>query len=749
MAEETQEETFDEGWFSTALSSIGDAVIATDQHGRVLFMNPVAEDLTGWSQTDAQGKELTECFVIVNEVTRQPVEHPVEKVLASGHIVGLANHTMLLARNGREMPIDDSAAPILDRQGRIRGVILVFRDVTEKRRADLLNERLAAIIASSDDIIASKTLEGIITSWNKGAERILGYTAEDVIGKHVSMLMPLEAIEDTEKILGRIRRGELVDHYETKRRRKDGTVIDVSLTVSPIKNAEGEIIGASKVGRDVTESRRATELKERLAAIVESSDDIIVSEDLNSIIRSWNKGAERIFGYTAEEAIGRDNSMLSPPETIDDTEKILGRIRRGETVDHYETKRRRKDGTVIDVSLTVSPIKNADGEIIGTSKVSRDITAQKRIEAERLEADRRKDEFLAMLAHELRNPVASISNAVYLLGRLETEEDLLCAKEVVERQVKHLARLIDDLLDVSRITRGKIRLKKETVNLSSIVNSAVEAVQPLIDERKHQLTVSLIGTPRLEADPLRLEQVLVNLLTNAAKYTDASGGIALTARHEGTDIVISVRDTGIGIPENLLPKVFDLFVQGDRTMARSEGGLGIGLTLVKNLVEMHGGSVTAVSEGPGKGSELVVRLPALQNGPRKTTPTKSSPRVARQSSRVLVVDDNADTAHGVSKLLKLLGHEVETTHNGPKAIELARSFKPEVVLLDIGLPDMDGYAVVKQLRKEDCCKDALIVAVSGYGQDEDRQRSREAGFDQHLVKPVDYDALMSVFAQPG
>jgi PAS domain S-box-containing protein len=613
-------------YWRVALSSIGDAVILTDAKGSVTFMNPVAEKLCEWTQDEAVGRPLTEVFNIVNEKTRRGVESPVGKVLREGNIVGLANHTILVTRARTETPIDDSSAPIIDGQGAILGVVLVFRDVKQKREAEFLKERLASIIESSDDIIVAKNLDGIITSWNKEAERILGYTANEVIGKHVSMLMPLDCIEDIEKILGRVRRGEKVDHYETKRKRKDGTVIDVSLTVSPIRDADGEIIGASKIGRDITE--------------------------------------------------------------------------------------------------------------------------QKLIEAERLEADRRKDEFLAMLAHELRNPLASISNAVQLFGRLETEEELLWAKEVVERQVKHLARLIDDLLDVSRITRGEITLKQEPVNLAPIVTSAVEAVQSLIDDKKHELSISLIGTLRLEADPLRLEQIIVNLLTNAAKYTHAGGRIGLTARHEGTDIVLSVRDSGIGIPKDLLPKVFDLFVQGDRTPARSEGGLGVGLALVRSLVEMHGGSVTAASAGPGKGSEFVVRLPALQNGLKKTTPTRSLPRVARQSSRVLVVDDNVDTAQGLTRLLEVLGHEVQTAYDGPSAIELARTSKPEVVLLDIGLPGMDGYAVVEQLRKE-ACKEALIVAVSGYGQDEDRRRSREAGFDQHLVKPVDYDALMSVFAERG
>jgi PAS domain S-box-containing protein len=629
MDEATRSLPFDERWFSTALKSIGDAVIATDDRGRVLFMNPVAEALTGWPDGGAHAKDLTEVFPIVNGATRKPVENPVDKVLATGRIIGLANHTVLIARDNKEIPIDDRAAPILDNQGRVAGVILVFRDVAEKRQAELLNERLAAIVESSDDIIASKTLDGVITSWNRGAERVLGYAAEEVIGRHVSMLMPPELVEDMPKILDRIRRGEKVDHYQTKRRRKDGTVIDVSLTVSPIRDASGRIIGASKIGRDITQ--------------------------------------------------------------------------------------------------------------------------EKLIEAERQEAERRKDEFLAMLAHELRNPLSAINSAAQLFGKLETEEELEWAKEVVLRQVKHLARLIDDLLDVSRVSRGKIGLRKEPIDLSPVVSRAVEAVRPLLEERKHELGVSLInGGLRLEADPLRLEQILVNLLTNAAKYTDAGGRISLMARHEGADIVLKVRDTGMGITPELLPRVFDLFAQGDRTMARSEGGLGIGLTLVQKLAEMHGGSVTAESEGPGKGSEFTVRLPALEEpAARKSSPRGMLPHVARRSSRVLVIDDNIDNARGLSRLLKLLGHDVQVAHDGQAAIEVARAHWPEIVLLDIGLPGMDGYEVVKLLRTEECCQDALIIAVSGYGQPEDLRRSQEAGFDHHLVKPVDCDTLMSLLAPPS
>ncbi|MFO0891801.1 MAG: PAS domain S-box protein [Isosphaeraceae bacterium] len=509
MAEANRKIPFDAGWFSTALRSIGDAVIATDHGGHILFLNPVAEALTGWSDAEAHGKPLADVFRIANELTGEPVEDPVAMVLATGRMVGLANHTVLIRRDGHEVPIDDSAAPIFDEGDRLGGVILVFRDVSQRRQSELLNERLAAIVESSDDIIASKDLDGVITSWNRGAERIFGYTAEEVIGRHVSMLMPPELVEDMPRILGRIRRGEKVDHYETRRRRKDGTIIDVSLTVSPIRDSSGRIVGASKIGRDITQ--------------------------------------------------------------------------------------------------------------------------EKRIEAERREGERRKDEFLAMLAHELRNPLSAINSAAQLFGKLETERDLVWAKGVVQRQVKHLARLIDDLLDVSRISRGMITLRKEPIDLAPVVASAVEAVRPLLEERKHELSTSFAnGGLRLEADPLRLEQVLVNLLTNAAKYTDAGGHIGLSARREAGEIVIKVKDTGMGIAPGLLPRVFELFAQGDRTMARSEGAWASASRSSRSSPRCTAAVSPPKARAPGRGASSPSGCPPSRSRPARSR--RAAGRRCRASS---------------------------------------------------------------------------------------------------------------------
>ena len=357
------------------------------------------------------------------------------------------------------------------------------------------------------------------------------------------------------------------------------------------------------------------------------------------------------------------------------------------------------------------------------------------------EKDQRKDEFLAMLAHELRNPLAAIRNAVALgSGEEANAEEIEWSMEVINRQMRQLSRLIDDLLDVSRITQGKVQLRREPLDAARVLQSALDTVQPLMEERQHELTVSFRpGSLHLEADPTRLEQIIVNLLANAARYTEKGGEISLRAKVEEDQVVIRIKDNGRGIPPEKLPRMFDLFTQGERTLARSEGGLGIGLTIVRSLVELHGGNVTAHSEGVGQGSEFVVRLPvsagapavpAAQSGGTRAVASASKPLLgaAAVAHRILIVDDNADSAHGTAKILTRRGHDVRIVYDGPGALTAAREHRPRYVLLDIGLPGMDGYEVAARLRREDVLKGATLIAVSGYGQDSDRRRSREAGF---------------------
>jgi PAS domain S-box-containing protein len=361
-------------------------------------------------------------------------------------------------------------------------------------------------------------------------------------------------------------------------------------------------------------------------------------------------------------------------------------------------------------------------------------------------AIRTRDHFLAVLSHELRNPLAAIRNAVTLATLSGTREDLEWSRDVTARQVRNFAHLIDDLLDVSRVSQGKIRLRKEVVDPVPILRHAVETVRPLVVERKHELTLSFTSADmRVEADATRLEQMLVNLLVNSAKFTPAGGRIQLSAGMDGAEFVCRVRDNGVGISPELLPRMFDLFTQADQSLACSEGGLGIGLSLVRSLAELHGGTITATSEGPGRGSEFILRLPStLPAEAQRLNPSGGPEKRPSRGLRVLVVDDNQDTAYGMAKLLELSGHTVRVAHSGPDAIASAREQEPEAVVLDIGLPGMDGYEVATRLRREDCCKQALIIAVSGYAEEHASDRSGEAAFEHHLVKPVDVEQLLAL-----
>ncbi|HEX6903124.1 MAG TPA: ATP-binding protein [Thermoanaerobaculia bacterium] len=458
-------------------------------------------------------------------------------------------------------------------------------------------------------------------------------------------------------------------------------------------------------------------------------------------------GVREVTGHAADDFLERRvtwESLVHP----DDLDRV-----RADAAHHIEERSPIRiayrivaaDGETRWVWDRSSPVFADTGEIVFWEGFVTDVTEQKRTEEALREADRRKDEFLAMLAHELRNPLAPIRNAAQALKLSGPADDRReWALEVIERQTQHLTRLVDDLLDVSRITRGKVTLAHEPLDLATVVHRAVEASRPLIDARRHHLSVVLPPEPvRLEGDLTRLVQVVGNLLNNAAKYTDPGGHIGIEAAREDGEAVIRVRDDGMGLPADLLPRVFDLFTQADRSLDRSQGGLGIGLTLVRQLVELHGGRVEARSDGPGHGSEFAVRLPALDAPAVAGAGTAAGEpvRSAARGMRVLVVEDNPDSAEMMSFLLQLRGHEVRTAHDGHQALEEARIFEPQAVLCDIGLPGMNGYEVAERLRQHPAFERTPLIALTGYGQEEARRRAQEAGFDHHLVKPVEPDAL--------
>jgi signal transduction histidine kinase len=414
----------------------------------------------------------------------------------------------------------------------------------------------------------------------------------------------------------------------------------------------------------------------------------------------------------------------------------------------YELVMERPDGTRVMVLAHANPIHDEDGKLIGAVNVLVDITGQKQAEEVLRDAERNKDEFLATLAHELRNPLTPIRNGLQILrmtGATGAAQERVL--DTLDRQIQHIVRLVDDLLEISRISRGKLEIRKERVELVSIVETALETTRPLIDAAGHELTVSLPADPIvLEADPVRLAQVLSNLLNNAAKYTEHGGRIWLNAEKLDNEVLIRVRDTGIGIPGHILPRIFDIFRQTDASRSR-QNGLGIGLTVVKGLIEMHGGKVQAYSAGVGRGSEFTVRLPLALSPTARTTPTQEQSAAtsrALSKRRILIVDDNRDGAESLAMLLNFMGSDVRVALSGPAALEIMTSYKPNVVLLDIGMPGMDGYEVANQVRQHPQLKDVTLIALTGWSQEEDRRRCRKAGFDHHMIKPVDFDALQAL-----
>jgi len=544
---------------------------------------------------------------------------------------------------------------------------------------------------------------------------------------------------------------------------KNATEHGIDDSAAPIRDGQGQVVGSVLVFRDITERRMIEQQKADrlantglLASIVEFSEDAIIRKSLEGTIQSWNHAAQRLFGYAAAEAVGRNISLIVPADRSDEDRQIITRLLAGEHVNHFDTVRLRKDGSSIDVALTISPIKDENGQIIGISKTARDITEEKAAEkriyglmTELKDADRRKDEFLATLAHELRNPLAPIRNSLEVMKRANGRGEVIeQSRAMMERQLVQMVRLVDDLLDISRITRNKVELRKQRVELASILHHAIEMCQPHIQNSEHRIELNLPPEPiYLNADPVRLAQIFSNLLNNACKFTESKGRIGLTALHVGNDVLVTVKDNGIGIPPEMLPKVFEMFTQLNSSLERTHGGLGIGLTLVQRLVEMHGGTVTAHSEGVGTGSEFVVRLPVLVEPVHSAATEVPNVTGVTQARRILVVDDNRDSASSLAMLLKLTGNDTATAYDGEEAVKQAEVYRPNVILLDLGLPKRNGYDACRIIRQQPWGRDILMIALTGWGQDEDRRKSKEAGFDGHLVKPVSFDALVKLLSE--
>jgi PAS domain S-box-containing protein len=790
---------------------------------------------------------------------------------------------------------------------------------------------LVRIIESSDDAIVSKDLDGTIQSWNRGAERIFGYTAEEAIGRSVRMIIPPDRQGEEDEVLARIRRGESVSHFETVRVRKDGSLVQISLTVSPVHDDQGVVIGASKIARDISERTAADLVARRLKAVVDSSDDAIITKNLDSIITSWNRAAERMFGYTAEEAIGRSIRMVIPDDRQGEEDTVLARIRASQGVDHFETIRRRKDGSDVNISLTVSPILNDAGVVIGASKIARDITervqllaaAQEQAETteklgevgaivassldqdvivqqvtdlatsltraevgafcaltdgesdgcrfyfsgaakdafekflqprtaalfaptfhgegavrlddvtqdprfgsgpssngmpegrlpvrsylavpvraasgdvlgglffghsrigmftdqhERMaagiaawaslalenarlyvvarEADRLKDEFLAVLSHELRTPLNAILGYARLLrGNILTAEKAERGLETLERNATSLTQIVEDILDVSRIVSGKIRLDVQPVELPLVVHNAVATVQPAADAKG--VRIQTIVDPRVDpvsGDPDRLQQVVWNLVSNAVKFTPKSGRVQVRVERVNSHVEVVVGDTGAGIKPEFLPYVFERFRQGDSGTTRMTGGLGLGLSIVRHIVEMHGGLVQATSEGEGRGATFCVRLPVMIVQPPALTEKRHHPRTNRPMRlaalsdltgvRVLAIDDEEDALALLRVVLEAAGAIVTTLGSAAAALDQIAAINPDVVVVDLGMPSMDGFEFIARLRAsaDGRVRDLPAAALTAFARSEDRTKALRSGFEMHLAKPVDPGELVA------
>jgi PAS domain S-box-containing protein len=740
----------------TTIASIGDAVITTDVQSCIVYLNAVAEQLTGWTQAEARGRPLEEIFQIVSEQTRQRAENPAHRALNQGTVV-LADHTLLISRDGCERPIDDRAAPIRDDFGHVIGCVLVFRDATERRRSEETRGWLAALVDASEDAIVSETLEGVILSWNAGAERLFGFTAEEIVGRSIFVVIPPGLHDEQRSILARLRRGERISHYETVRVAKDGRRLVVSLAVSPILDGHGRVVGASKVARDITERKRSEqarrESEERFARFMQQLPGLAWIKDAEGRYVYANDAALKAFQVSRDTLYGATDHDIFPSETaaefLENDRLALASASGIQAIEELM----HEDGRIHYSLISKFPIAGSNGSRPLVGGMAIDITERREAEEALKNADRRKDEFLATLAHELRNPLAPICNSLEILRQAEDDRQLATqARQSIERQISHMVRLVDDLLDVSRITRGSLELRKRRLPLAGVLHKAVETCRPLMEREHQRVELNLPDEPLfVVGDSVRLTQVFSNLLNNACKYTPRERTIRIAARRDGQQVEVIVEDSGVGIPGDQLDIIFDMFTQVDKPLEQSRGGLGIGLTLVKRFVELHGGTVAAHSAGLGRGSQFVVCLPLTEPppGPESGPPPgqESGPAqatVEARGLRILIVDDNQDNARTLAILLRRSGHVIELAHDGAQALTAAAEFHPDVMLLDLGLPIVTGYNVCRDIRKRPWGGQIKIVALTGWGGREDLRKSNEAGFDFHLVKPVDYCQLTKI-----
>jgi PAS domain S-box-containing protein len=598
---------------------------------------------------------------------------------------------------------------------------------------------------------------GRIMTWNLGAERIKGYAPEEIVGRHFSVFYTPDAVArgwPAEELRLATREGRFED--EGWRVRKDGSRFWANVVITALRDESGKLLGFSKITRDLTERRLHEEAvrqaEERFRLLVEGVVDYaIFMLDPDGVVTSWNAGAQRIKGYARDEIIGQHFSRFYGNEDIEagkPWEELATARREGRAED--EGWRLKKNGERFWARVVVTPLHDASGHLRGFAKVTQDLTDRRSIQSLQ-DAAKELNEFIATLAHELRNPLAPIRTAVEVMAKVPGSDPAQqTMRDTIDRQSAQLARIVDDLIDIARVTRGAMSIEQAPVDMTEAVRRALETAAPAVEAGRHRLDIELPPEPLIvNGDLHRLTQVLANLLNNAARYTPQAGRIAVRARQEDGWSVIQVSDNGRGIEPGMLERIFHMFVQGRAALEKIGAGLGVGLALARRIAEAHGGTLQAASEGENKGAQFTLRIPLLTRPAAQADAAAQGPAKPMLAKRILVVDDNVDAAVTLALLLKSLGHETCVVHDGLEALRMAIEFRPDVVLLDIGMPGLDGYEVARRLRALKRERPLRIIAVTGWGQEADRTRSREAGFDVHLVKPVDATLLTSVIGNNG
>jgi PAS domain S-box-containing protein len=720
------------------------AILTLDAQGHIASWNLGAEMINGYRAEEIVGAHFSR-FYPPDSLEKRLPEHALYMATKDGRY---EEEGWRIRKDGSRFWADVVITRMLDASGNLIGFSEITRDLTERRNQELILRQSEArfrllVTGVKDYAIFMLDPQGIVATWNAGAEHIKGYRADEIIGSHFSRFYPPEAISrglpETE-LHGATIQGRFED--EGWRLRKDGSRFWANVIITALRGPTGQLVGFSKITRNLTERRQHEEAlqlsEERFRLLVDGvTEYAVIMLDADGFVSSWNSGAERINGYTSDEVIGKHSSYFYPSEAVlanKPWEDLAEAREKGRISD--EGWRMRKDGTLFWASTVVTALRDTAGHPYGFANVTQDLTSRRHAET-LADTAQRMHEFIAMLAHELRNPLAPIRNAVALMGRKGLKDPALeSMRQTIDRQSLQLSRLLDELLDVNRIARGNFAIERLPLDIREVVTRAIEASRPLFELYNHKLQLSVPDEPvPVEGDHVRLTQAVVNLLNNAAKYTPQGGTIGLRVSTRGAEVELRVTDNGKGIAREKLEQIFDLFVQLDPNSNRSLGGLGVGLALVRRVVELHGGSVNARSEGEDRGAEFIVRLP-LSTRQLKVETGETVSQAAPPALRILVVDDNADSADTMSLLLQTFGQQVRTLYDGRSAVTLASSFLPDLVILDIGMPEMSGYEVARQIGALNLQTKPVLVAVTGWGQEADKRQADDAGFHYHYVKPV-------------